>query len=210
MIIYGASLSPFVRKVAAYANERGLAFEHRQVPPGADHAEFRAASPFGKVPGFADGDYRLSDSSAIIHYLEAKYPDNPLLPADAEARGRAVWYDEFGDTILVGAAGAIFFNRVAAKLLGAEPDLAAADRAEAETLPPVLAYIEEQLDGDYLIGDTLTLADLAVVSPLPNLDYAQAKIDWPAYPKLKAYKDRILGRESFAALLAADRAFMGG
>jgi glutathione S-transferase len=37
--------------------------------------EFRAASPFAKMPALVDGDYHLADSSAIIHYLEAKYPE---------------------------------------------------------------------------------------------------------------------------------------
>ena len=41
------------------------------------------------MPGFADGDYYLADSSAIIHYLEAKHPDPEMIPADPELRGHS-------------------------------------------------------------------------------------------------------------------------
>src|SRR5829696_428206 len=102
MILYGSSLSPFVRKVLAYAGEKGIELDVLPVGPGDRNPDYRAASPFGKMPGFADGDYLLADSSAIIHYLEAKHPDPVLIPADPKLRGRTIWFDEFGDTILAG------------------------------------------------------------------------------------------------------------
>ncbi len=210
MIIYGASLSPFVRKTVAYANEKGLEFDHRPMMPGADDGEFRECSPFGKVPGFRDGDYCLSDSSAIIQYLEASHPEPALIPANAKARGKVIWFDEFADTILTSAGGAIFFNRIVASMMGQEPDEAAAVTAEKETLPPILDYIEKSLEGDWLVGDSLTLADIAVAAPMKNLDYARAAIDWDKWPKTRAHCDRVLGRESFAALLASDAAMLGG
>lgn len=210
MIIYGSSLSPFVRKTMAYAHEKGIAFDHQPTMPGADDAEFRACSPFGKVPGFRDGDFCLSDSTAIVHYLEAKHPEPALIPQDAEDRGRAIWYDEFADTILTAAGGPIFWNRVVAPLMGQEPDLAAAETAERETLPPILDHLEAALgEREWLVGDGLTLADLAVASPFKNLEYGQAQIDWDAYPKTRGYIDRVLGRESFAAGLAMDAAILG-
>jgi glutathione S-transferase len=210
MILYGASVSPFVRKVAAVLGEKGLDYEHNPIVPGADDPEFQACSPFGKIPGFRDGDYRLADSSAIIHYLEAKHPEPAMLPKDAQALGRTIWFDEAADTVLVPPMGAIFWNRVVAKMMGTEGDEAAAVQAEEETLPPILAYFEKELaDGrEWLVGDSLTLADISVASPFKNLEYARAKIDWGAYPNLKAFVDKILGRESFAPMLAADMAMM--
>jgi glutathione S-transferase len=211
MILYGASLSPFVRKVGAILGEKGLDFEHKPVPPGTDDPEFKQCSPFGKIPGFRDGDYCLADSSAIVHYLEAKHPGSAMIPADADARGKTMWFEEVADTVLVPPMGAIFWNRVVAKLMGTEPDEAAAVNAEENTLPPVLAYLESQLaDGrDYLVGDSVTLADIAVASPFKNLEYGRANIDWGAYPKLKAFVDRILARDSFAPMLEADMAMIG-
>ena len=210
MIIYGASLSPFVRKAVAFANEKGVEFEHVPVPPRSDDPDFQACSPFGKVPALRDGDYCLADSTAIIQYLEAKYDGPTLIPTDAEARGKVIWYDEFADTILLGAGIPIFFNRVVARFFGQEPDESAAITAEKEAMPPVLEYLEGAIEGDWLVGDGLTLADLAVAAPFKNLEYGRAAIDWDRYPKTKSFIDRVLGRQSFAALLEADKAMLGG
>ena len=212
MIIYGVSLSPFVRKAMAVFGEKGLDFDHQLVMPASDDPEFRETSPFGKVPGFRDGDFTLSDSTAIAHYIESKFPEPTLIPNDPEARAKTIWFDEFGDTMLVPAGGAIFFNRVVAPMTGQEADEAAAVTAERETLPPLLAYLEGLLDDDrdYLVGDSISLADIAVAAPFKNLEYGKAAIDWDAYPKMRAYTDRILGRDSFTKILAMDAAMMGG
>lgn len=213
MIIYGASVSPFVRKAVAFANEKGVEFEHRPITPHADDEDFKKASPLGRIPGLLDGDFGLGDSSAIIAYLEAKHPEPALMGSDAESRGRIVFFDKFSDTVMIAnAMGPIFFNRVAYRFFGAEPDTAAADAAEKEKLPGIMEFLENALaDGrDWLVGDSISLADISVASPFKNLEYAQAAIDWDAYPKAKAHVDRVLGRESFAALLAMDKAMMGG
>ena len=161
MIVHGSTLSPFVRKVMAFAAEKGLTAENRIAPPGPKTAEFLAMSPFGKIPAFEDGDYQLCDSSAIVHYLEAKHPEHALIPTEARARGRAIWFDEYADTIMFSAAAPIFFNRVVAKLMGIAGDLAAADKAEAETLPPVLDYLESVIPASgFLVEDRMTLADM--------------------------------------------------
>jgi glutathione S-transferase len=75
MIVYGSSLSTFVRKVLAFAAEKGIELELQ--PTGMPNylPEYLEASPFRKMPAFRDEDYTLADSSAIIHYLEAKQPE---------------------------------------------------------------------------------------------------------------------------------------
>src|SRR3954447_17521113 len=139
MIVYGSSLSPFVRKVLAYGAEKGIALECQPIGLGSDDLQFLEASPFRKMPGFRDGDFAISDSSAIIHYLEAKFPNPALIPAERKARARTIWYDEFADTILTGCGAKMFFNRIVApRLFGRLGDLAAADKAEKEELPPIL------------------------------------------------------------------------
>ena len=103
MQVFGALLSPFVRKVCLVAEEKGIAYELVMTGPGSSNPDFAAASPFGKIPALKDGDYTLANSTAIITYLEARHPAHPMLPADPQARGRAMWFDEFADTILAGA-----------------------------------------------------------------------------------------------------------
>jgi glutathione S-transferase len=102
MILYGSTMSPFVRKVAAYAVEKGIELDIQQTGFPNPTPEFCTASPFRKMPALVDGDYCLSDSTAIIHYLEAKYPEPELIPAEPRARGRVIWFHELADTSLFG------------------------------------------------------------------------------------------------------------
>ncbi len=207
MIIYGSTVSPFVRKAVAFANEKGVAYELKQLGLGSDDPAFLAASPFRKIPAMSEGDYVLSDSSAIVHYIEALHPEPALIPADPQLRGKVIWFDEFGDTIVAACGGKMFFNRIVSpRFLGKPGDLVTADKAEAEELPPILAWLEQQIPASgFLVGDRLTLADLAVASPFVNLDHCGVAVDAAMYPKLAAYLAAILARPSFARMIAGEK-----
>jgi glutathione S-transferase len=212
MIIYGSSVSPYVRKVVAFAAEKGLEFKVKGVTLGSQDPGFREASPFAKMPALRDGDYLLADSSAIVAYMDAVKPDPALIPADARQRGKTVWWDEFADTILISAGAKVFFNRVVApRFLGQEGDAAVADRAVEKELPPLFAYIERCLpDSGWLVGDRLTLADISVVTGFANLRYAGCTVNGTAYPKLLAFVDKVLSRPSFARSLAHEAKILTG
>jgi len=209
VILYGSSMSPFVRKTLAYISEKGLEVENKAVGIGDPDPAFREASPFGKMPGFRDGDFVISDSTAIITYLEAKYPRPLLLPTSPASRARTIWYEEFADTILIACMGKLFFNRVVApRFLGREGDLATADKAQAEELPPLLDYIERVMPASgHLVDDRLTLADLAVASPFVNFGHVGVAVDPAVHPRTAAFVETILARPSFAPIVAQERAF---
>jgi len=210
MILYGSSLSPFVRKVLAYAGEKGIELDLHATGFPNHHEEFCAASPFKKMPALADGDFRLADSTAIIHYLEAKFPDPPLIPSDPELLGKTIWYEEFADTILAACGAKMFFNRVVApRFLGRPGDDSIADTAEREELPPLLDYLERVVpdeDDGFLVGNNITVADLAVASPFANLGHLNVRIDDGRHRRLKRYVHRILSRPSFATWIERERA----
>lgn len=210
MIIYGSLVSPFVRKLLSYLGEKGLEFEVKGVGIGDPDPAFRAASPLGKMPAMDDDGFLLADSSAIIHYLEAKYPEPALIPVDPQERGRVIWWDEFADTVFAACGGKMFFNRIVApKFLGREGDLAAAAQAEAEELPKLLAYLESAIpDSGFLVGDRLTLADLAVASPLVNLRHCGSNISRAVHPKIAAWSEAILVRPSMAPWIAKEDRMM--
>ena len=210
MILYGSTMSPFVRKVVAFAAEKGIELELKPVGIADPNPAFRAVSPFGKMPALADGDYGLADSSAIIHYLEAKHPQPEMIPADPKLRGRTIWYDEFADTLLFACGGKMFFNRIVApRFLGREGDLSAADVAERDELPPLLDYLEGVIpDSGYLVDDRLTLADIAVASPFANFVHCGVTLDRARYPRTVAYTEAILARPSFADSIARETAFL--
>ncbi len=209
MILYGNSASPFVRKTMAYMAEKDLKAEVKNVRFADPDPGFREASPFGKMPGFRDGDFAISDSTAIIAYLEAKYPNPPLIPLEPASRARAVWYEEFADTILIACMGKLFFNRIVApRFLGQAGDLAAADKAETEEVPPLFDYIERVMPASrFLVDDRLTVADLAVASPFVNFAHLGLAPDAATHPKTAAFADTILARPSFAPIVAREKAF---
>ncbi len=203
MILYGSSLSPYVRKVLVVAAEKGLELQLEPTGKGLlqTNDAFREASPLGKMPALRDGDYLLADSSAIIHYLEAKHPDPPLIPAEPRARGTTIWFEEYADTVIMACGSKIFFNRVVAPtFLGRPGNLEAAAAAERDELPLILDYLESVAparDG-YLVGDRLTLADIALASPFATLAHAGCVVGPGEHPKLARLLDRIISRPSFA------------
>jgi glutathione S-transferase len=209
MIVYGSSLSPFVRKVLVFAAEKGIEVESKPVGLGSDDPEFIEASPFKKIPGFRDGDFAISDSTAIIAYLDALQPEPNLIPTEPRARARTVWYEEFADTILNACGAKMFFNRVVApRFLGREGDEAAAQEAECNELPRLLDYLERVIpDSGFLVEDRLTLADIAVASPFVNLKHLEFVVDSERYPKLTAYVGAILERPSFQKWIDKEIAF---
>jgi glutathione S-transferase len=210
MILYGAPVSPFVRKVLAYAAEKGLPLELVPVGLGDQNPDFLAASPFRKMPAFKDGDFSISDSSAIVTYLEAKHPEPALLPADPANRARVIWFDEFADTILFAAAAPMFFNRIVSpKFIGKPGDEAAAAKGEAD-MPAICDYLEGIIPASgYLVGDALSLADISVASPFVNASHAGYVPDAAAYPKLTAYLAAIHARPSFADWIRRERKMLG-
>lgn len=209
MIVYGSSLSPFVRKVMAFAAEKGIALELKPGGMGRGGPEFEECSPFRKMPGFRDpeADFAISDSTAIVTYLEAKQPEPNLIPAEAKARARTIWFDEFADTIVQAMGGKLFFNRfVSPKVLKQPGDEDVAATAERDELPPILDYLERVVPASgFLVEDRLTLADISVASPFVNLDHVGVAIDGTRWPRATAYLDAILARESFAPLVEAER-----
>ncbi|WP_304169135.1 glutathione S-transferase family protein [Phenylobacterium aquaticum] len=211
MIVYGSSLSPYVRKTLAFAAEKGIEVELQPAGFGGGPPEFKLASPFGKMPGFKDGDFLISDSTAIITYLEALKPDPNLIPAEPRARARTVWYEEFADTIIGACVGKVFFNRVVApKFMKRDGDQKAIEEGISVDFPKLVDYLETIVPASgFLVEDRITLADIAVASPFANLAHAGCAIDAASHPKSAAYVAGILARPSYAGWVAQEKAMLG-
>ena len=209
--IHGVPLSPYVRKVRVAHHEKGIDYDLEPViplPPANEEPAFRKISPLGKIPGYTDGDFAISDSSVILNYLESTGP--ALVPDDAQQRARALWFEEYADSALAENVGPVFFNRfVAPKVMQQEGDQAAIDAALNEGLPPIFDYLEEQLgDGEYLAAGRFTVADVAVGAMLRQLQMAGESVDAGRWPKLAAYAERILTRPSFKTAAEAENQMM--
>jgi len=204
MKVYGALLSPFVRKVCVAAAEKGIDYELVMSSPGNPDPDFVAASPFGKIPAIKDGDFTLADSTAIVTYMETKQPEPALLPSGAQARGKAMWFDEFADTIYAASGLKVVFNRlVAPKLLKLPYDEAVAVQGEAE-LPRILDYLETAAPAEgWLVGE-FTLGDIAVASMLRTMTYVGHGPDPASYPKTAAWYERVRARPGWQAVAAQE------
>lgn len=209
MIIHGARPSPFVRKVIVFAAEKGIPVEVKPAGFGRGDPAFMQASPFGKMPALEDGDFLISDSTAIITYMDALHPEPNLIPTEPKARARAIWYEEFGDTIAQAAGAQVFFNRVVGKALKMPHDPALADVAEAEKMPPLYDYLESVLpESGWLVEDRFTLADIAAACPLINVCYCSKGLTAERWPKVAAWLAKVRARPSFAGALAQEAAIL--
>jgi len=211
MIIYGSTLSPFVRKVVAVCGEKGIEFDLQPTGFPNPGGAFLAASPMKKMPAIDDDGFTLADSSAIAHYLEAKYPEPRLIPSDAESIGKIIWFEEFADTVLMSPCGKMFFNRVVApRFMGREGDEAAAAAAERDELPPLLDYLERVVPdaGGFLVGDTLTLADISIATMFVNFRHCARALDESRSKRTFAYVDKIIDRPSFKPWVEREQAML--
>jgi glutathione S-transferase len=208
MMLFGSSFSPFVRKVMVYATEKGIELPVTPIGIGSPDPEFRRASPLGKMPALSDGNFSIADSTAIIAYLEAKYPDAPLYPAQPEPRAKSVWFEEFADTVLSQIVFKCFFNRIVAPIfLKQTGDEAIAVEGETQDLPRLLDYLESVApapDG-FLAGNTLSVGDIAVASMFVNFEHARCAVDRSLYPRTYGWVDAIHARPSFAGIIAKEK-----
>jgi glutathione S-transferase len=212
MKIYGVPLSVHTRKVIAAARHKQVRFELEvavPVVPDTLPRDWRRISPTGLIPVIEDNGFRLADSTAILHYLERKHPEPALLPTDNEALGASLFLDAWaGSELFRKVVHPIFHNQVVNPSIRKVPaDQAAIDLAMNEAAPEAFGYLEGLSPADFLVGKSLTVADLAVVSSLVNFHYLGRRID-ARFSKLNAYFRRQIDSPLINSLLAEEKPFV--
>lgn len=211
-ILYGVSLSPYVRKVKVILNEKKLSFKQIEVLPLSLLKETKAeipqnftkASPLGKIPAFSEKDFSIADSAVIGDYLEAQYPAISLLPSEPKELAKAKWFEKYGDETLANVIHAkIFVERVVKPIaLNLTADEIIVEKAIQTELPPLLDYLEKEIgDKEYIAGKKFTIADIAIATHFISLEKSNVKLDAQKWPKLLSYVERILKRDSFQKAL---------
>lgn len=212
MILYGVPLSPFVRKTMFMLYELDLSFEQIMIVPQGDDSAFREASPLGRIPGFADGDIKLSDSSAICYYVARRH-DSDLIPChDPLALARIVGFDKYADEDLAPAVFEPLVERVVKRVrFGEAADEATVATALAEKMPPVFDHLDRQLvsDGDWFAGRDFSFADIALGAHMANLPLAGIELDADRWPALGRWCERLSERPAFNRMYEAARTFGG-
>ena len=203
LTIIGSFVSPYVRKVLACMNLKGLDYEVDPITPFFGNEEYERLSPLRRIPVLIDGDFSVSDSSVICAYLDEAYPDRPLLPRDPRDRARTRWFEEYADTRLGDVfIWGLFYQKVVHPLVWGEPgDQARIDKSLNEDIPAALDYLEGELPGDGFLFDEIGLADIAVASFFQNAAYAEFRVDAERWPKTAAFVERALTDQCIAPLL---------
>lgn len=200
LALYEHPLSSYAHKAKTGFYEKGVAFESKLLD-GSDPVarEFAALSPLGKFPILTDGDRVVFESTAIIEYLDVRFPDTPrLIPADPMTAVEARMWDRFFDNYLQTP-----FQRIVGKAIGREVCDEAKLRGQLET---AYAMLDGHMTGrEWAAGEAFSIADC---SAAPALLYA----DWThAIPKehanVWAYRDRLLARPSYARALNEARPY---
>jgi glutathione S-transferase len=203
MKIIGSFVSPYVRKVLACLNLKGLDYEVDPITPFFGNEEFERLSPLRRIPVLVDGGVTISDSSVICAYLDEACSGYPLLPASPADRARARWLEEYADTRLGDLfIWALFYQKVVRPAVwGEAPDTDRVAENLSEHIPAALDYLEAELPADgFLFGD-IGLADISIATFFRNGAYAGFEPDPGRWPKVAGFVDRVLEHECIASLL---------
>jgi maleylpyruvate isomerase len=177
---------------------KGLEAERRFVhlAKGEQHATaYRSLNPQGLVPLLEDGSLALTQSLAILEYLDETHPEPPLLPRDAEGRAwvRAVALAIACDIHPLNNLRVLQYLK---REMGA--DDAARDRWYAHWIAEGLAPIETMLaaqPGPFCRGGSPTLADICLVPQVFNARRYRVPLD--AHPRIRAVTDACLALPAF-------------
>jgi glutathione S-transferase len=208
LTLYGAPLSPYVRKVRLLLDEKALDYQLEIVLPFSQPDWYSALNPLGRIPALKDGDFNLADSSVICQYIEEKYPQLPqLLGQSAEQRARVRWLEKYADYELGPLCTfTLFRNRALKPSMGQPCDEQAVQEALTEKLPAHFDYLEQTLGtAQFLVGDSLTLADLALACQLINMEHGDEQLDARRWPSLAAWLGRIKARPSLQKILPGEQ-----
>ncbi|MFZ5654324.1 MAG: glutathione S-transferase family protein [Pseudomonadota bacterium] len=207
MTLYGAPLSPFVRKVELFLQLKGIDCARNPVTPFALPEGYERINPLKRIPALeVDGRY-LADSAVICRFLEDLYPDPELIATDPWLKARIGWLEKFADYELAPAITATAFrHRVLLKSMGTAYDEAAVAAALAERAPPLYQYLDQEIGTRvFLVGDRLSLADIAIVSQFMNAAFGGEAPDAQRWPRLARYLARHFDSAPFAEVFASHR-----
>jgi len=158
--------------------------------------EYLAINPAGVTPALKTDQGVITQNAAILGWVARTHPDKTLAPVgDAFAMARFDAFNGWLGSSLHPAIGKVLFSR---------PPLE--DEAKDQAVEQALAkydLAEQQVEGDWVFGDTWTLADnyLSVFSRWAR----QAKLlDPNRYPKLNAHLDRVQARPAIQRMLKAE------
>lgn len=99
LTLHQYNLSPYNEKIQRMLNHKGVAFEAKTWRVS-ERGKILRISPTGKLPALEHDGRIIVDSTDIAYYIEATFPDKPLVPADAKLRGMMHAIEDWADESL--------------------------------------------------------------------------------------------------------------
>jgi len=206
LTLYAHPFSSYCQKVLTALYENATPFELRLLAPDQPASrEFAALWPLQRMPVLVDGGRTVVESSVIIEHLGLFHPGPVrLVPEDPRAALPVRTMDRVFDNYVMTPMQRIVFDAIRAP-----SDRDPFGVAEARRLlDTAYGWLDGALAGhDWAAGDDFSLADCAAA---PALFYA----DWvhpiaEGFGTLRAYRQRLLARPSFARAVDEARPYRG-
>ncbi len=193
MKLYGSLTSPYVRKVRMLLAEKGIAYDFVEEGPSDAAGNVARLNPLGKVPALVrdDGEV-LFDSPMIMEYLDS-LKGAPLIPPPGEARWQAQRWHALAQGMMDATVARLMETR-----RDPERQEPAVIRKQEGKVAAALGFAEQRIpDGEFVMGDQLTVADIALGAALGYLDLRYAH-DWRgSHPRLARWFEMLERRPSF-------------
>jgi len=193
MKLYLLYRCPMAHRASIVLREKHLDFEPVFFKLGQRPPELEALGPYAKSPTLFDGDTRVYDSQIVIEYLQDRYPTPSLLPTDAGARAEVRMLAARVTPELLAPFGAIV-----PELHKPQPqrDQAKLKQAKVSFLDALGAWDRCLSGREFLVGNTLSLADVILYTPL-HAARRDLDAEIPAeLLHLKAWHDRMVAHPS--------------
>ena len=168
LVLCGSSISNYYNKVKLALLEKGVDFSEEYVATGGSDEAVLGASPLAKIPFLRTDAGPLSESQAILEYLEAAWPEPPLLPRDpfaaAKVRELGIYVDLHLELVARDLYPKAFFG-------GSVSDANAA-RIRGVLERNIAAFKRLARFAPYVAGDAFTQADCSAWNSLPLVSMA--------------------------------------
>src|SRR4051794_4922711 len=193
--LLSATPSPYARKVRIQLAEKNIPFELVTEVPWDNDTKTPQYNPLEKLPVLiCDNGETVYESRYINEWVELQHPDSPLMPRDKDGLLLAKRFEILADGVC-DACVLVFWERAREKNAQSEEWTARQLRKRDGGLREISRLLG---DKTYCVGETLTLADIAVGSLLGWLNVRMPEVNWrEKYPNLARLQDRLEARPSF-------------
>jgi glutathione S-transferase len=200
MQLIGMLDSPFVRRVAITMQRLGIEYSHWPLSIFRTYDEFRTVNPLVKVPTLVlDDGEQLVESSLIINYIES-LAGKSLMPAELDAQRKALQHIGVALIAAEKVAQRIYELKVRPKEYQYEPWLERINEQLVSALDQLEVSVAAVQDNNWLLGDTMTQADITVAVVWRFVVYAAPQIAaGRARPALEAFSKRAEALPEFLA-----------